>query len=53
MVFVSSYFVGRWYLLANVGCFLLLGLVPATESAKQSAKQACDGIGEYSAEVAA
>jgi len=36
-VFVSSYFVGRWYLLVNVGCFLLLGLAPATESAKQSA----------------
>jgi hypothetical protein len=36
-VFVSSYLIGRWYLLANVGCFLLLGLAPATESAKQSA----------------
>jgi hypothetical protein len=36
-VFVSSYFVGSWYLLTNVGCFLLLGLAPATESAKQSA----------------
>ena len=36
-VFLGSYFIGRWFLLANVGCFLLLGLVPTTESAKQSA----------------
>jgi len=37
-VFASSYLVGWWYLLANVGCLLLLGLVPAAEPAKQSAK---------------